>query len=172
MGLFDKLFGSSDSQLPKLHLEDGGIAAPADGTIIDLKTLPDPMFAGEVLGKSIAFHHDGDSVVICAPANGVIDQLFPTGHAFQLQTGEGVEILVHIGIETVNAKGSGFKLYARRKGDRVAAGDPIVKVDLKTLSQKYDMSTILVVTEANGKTIDFLESGRVQRGQSLLKQKP
>lgn len=170
MGLFDKLFGSVDRSLPNVHLEDSDIAAPADGTIIDVKTLPDPVFAEEVLGKSVAFHHDGDSAVICAPANGVIRQLFPTGHAFQIETREGVWIMVHVGIDTVNEKGNGFRLYGKRKGDAVSAGDPIVKVDLAKLSEKYDMSTILVVTEDNGKTFDFLESGTVQRGQSILKQ--
>lgn len=169
MGFFDKLFGSFENGLPKVHLEDSDIAAPADGTIIDVKTLPDPVFAGEVLGKSVAFHHDGDSAVICAPANGVIRQLFPTGHAFQIETKEGVWIMVHVGIDTVNEKGSGFKLYGKRKGDAVSAGDPIVKVDLAKLSEKYDMSTILVITEDNGKAFDFLEAGRVQRGQSILK---
>ena len=171
MGFFDKLFGSFENALPKVHLEDSDIAAPADGTIIDVKTLPDPVFAEEVLGKSVAFHHDGDSAVICAPANGVINQLFPTGHAFQVERADGVQILVHIGIETVNEKGNGFKLYAKRKGDKVSAGDPIVKVDLKKLSEKYDMSTILIVTDDQGKEIDFLQAGTVRRGQSILRQK-
>ena len=170
MGLFDKLFSSFENTLPKVRLEDSDIAAPADGTILDIRTLPDPMFAQQLLGKSIAFRHDGDSVVICAPANGVINQLFPTGHAFQVERADGVQILVHIGIETVNEKGNGFKLYAKRKGDKVSAGDPIVKVDLKKLSEKYDMSTILIVTDDQGKKVDFLESGTVRRGQSILKQ--
>ncbi len=171
MGLFEKLFGSFDTTLPKVHVKDTDIAAPADGTIVDIKTLPDPMFAQELLGKSIAFRHDADSAVICAPANGVIRQLFPTGHAFEIETKEGVSILVHLGIETVNEKGNGFKLYSKRKGDPVSAGDPIVKVDLAKLSARYDMSTILIITDDNGKTFDFLESGKVQRGQSILKQK-
>ena len=91
--------------------------------------------------------------------------------AAQIETKEGVGVLVHLGIDTVNEKGDGFKLYAKRKGDAVSAGDPIVKVDLKKLSEKHDMSTILIVTDDNGKTFDFLESGKVQRGQSILKQK-
>ena len=171
MGLFDKLFGRFENELPKLHIEDSDIVAPADGTIIDVRTLPDPVFADEVLGKSVAFHHDGDSAVICAPANGVLLQLFPTGHAFQIETKESVGVLVHLGIDTVNEKGNGFKLYAKRKGDAVSAGDPIVKVDLRMLSKAHDMSTILIITDDNGKAFDFLESGKVQRGQSILKRK-
>lgn len=171
MDFFDKLFGNFETSLPKLHVEDSDIVAPADGTIINIKTLSDPMFAEETLGKSIAFHHDGDSVVICAPANGVIRVLFPTGHAFGIKTKEGVEILVHLGIETVNEKGNGFKLYSKQRGDAVSAGDPIVKVDLTKLSEKYNMSTILIITNDNEKTIEFLKSGKIQRGQSILKQK-
>ena len=171
MGLFDKLFGRFENQSPRLNVEDSDIVAPADGTILDITSLPDPMLAEETLGKSVAFRYDGDSVVVCAPASGVLSALFPTGHAFGIETKEGVELLVHIGIDTVNEKGNGFTLYSLRKGDAVSAGDPVVKVDLAKLSQKYDMSTILIVTDDNGKEIDFLDSGKVARGQSVLKRK-
>ena len=169
MGLFDKLFGKPGEFLPKVHAEDGDIVAPCDGELIDVKSLPDPMFADELLGKSAAVRLTADNVTICAPANGVLRALFPTGHAFGIETGEGVEILVHIGIDTVNSNGDGFKLCSKKIGDRVEAGDPIVKVDVKKLSAKYNMSTIVIITEDNGKSIEFLAPQKISRGQSILK---
>ncbi len=168
MGLLDRLFGKFENELPKVHADDGDITAPCDGEIIDVKTVSDPMFADELLGRSTAFRLPETTVTVCAPANGVIRALFPTGHAFGIETKEGVEILVHIGIETVNAKGDGFEVLSKRVGDTVEAGDPIVKADIRKLSAKYDTSLILIITADNGKHIEFIAPQKVTRGQSLL----
>jgi PTS system glucose-specific IIA component len=154
MGFFDKLFGLADKP-HALYVDDSAIVAPATGEIFDVKTLPDPMFADEMLGKSIAMRFEEDSVIFCSPANGQIRALFPTGHAFGIVTNEGVEILVHIGIDTVMANGNGFQLYQKRQGDTVKAGEPIVKADLKKLSASYNTSVIIIITNANGKEINF-----------------
>ena len=170
MGLFDKLFGKVDEKmLTPLDVADSDIVAPAYGQMIDVKSLPDPMFAEEMMGKTVAFKYEEDNVIICSPANGELMALFPTGHAFGVVTPEGVEILVHIGIDTVNAKGDGFTLYSKRQGDKVKAGDPIVKVNIKKMSQNYNMSTMLIITNPNGKEIEFIDPQIVKRGTSLLK---
>ncbi|HCV54846.1 MAG TPA: PTS glucose transporter subunit IIA, partial [Erysipelotrichaceae bacterium] len=74
----------------------------------------------------------------------------------------------HIGINTVEANGDGFKVLNFKQGDEVKAGDPIVTVDFKKLGAKYDMSTMLIVTNANGQTITFRQPGDVKRGESVL----
>jgi len=107
-------------------------------------------------------------MTICAPANGNLTVLFPTGHAFGVTMKNGVELLVHIGINTVEANGDGFKVLNFKQGDEVKAGDPIVTVDFKKLGAKYDMSTMLIVTNANGQTITFRQPGDVKRGESVL----
>ncbi len=147
--------------------ENKGIVAPADGTMFAIEDVSDPMFAQKLLGDGVAFKYEGDSVVVCAPASGSLSALFPTGHAFGVTTPEGVELLVHIGIDTVSANGEGFKVLGKNQGDKVNAGDPIVEVDLKTLSEKFDMSTMLIVTNDNGKKIDFTELGNVKKGQTI-----
>ncbi len=81
----------------------------------------------------------------------------------------GAELLVHCGVNTVEANGDGFRLLKKKQGDTVKAGDPIVEVDLKKLSSKYDMSTMLIVTNANGTTITFAEPCHVNRGDSVIK---
>lgn len=155
--------------LQALSVADDAIVALADGELIDVTTVSDPMFAEKVMGESVAFKYTGDKVVICAPANGVISVVFPTGHAFGITMKNGVELLVHIGVNTVETNGDGFKLLGKNQNDSVKAGEPIVEVDLKKLSQKYDMSTMLIVTEANEQAITFVGPCTVTRGQSVIR---
>ena len=169
MGLFDKFLKKEEPiSLPELDLDDSAIVAIADGEVIDITTVSDPVFAEQMMGKSTAFKYD-KKTVLCSPANGTLTVLFPTGHAFGIVTNEGVELLVHCGVDTVNAKGDGFRLLNKKQGDPVKAGDPIVEVDVPKLSNTYDMSTMLIITNANDKELDFIDPQPVTRGQSVIK---
>ena len=170
MGLFDKFFSKKEeTALPPVNAADGEIVAVADGELIDVHTVSDPMFAEEMMGKSTAFRFNQDKVTICAPANGTLSAIFPTRHAFGITMPNGMELLVHIGINTVNTKGDGFKTLGKKQDDKVKAGDPIVEVDVKKLSQKYDMSTMLVITDDNGIAVEFADPMPVVRGQKVTK---
>ncbi|MBP1528973.1 MAG: PTS glucose transporter subunit IIA [Erysipelotrichaceae bacterium] len=171
MGLFDKLFKKEEEVvLPALeNVADEDIVAIADGELIDVSTVSDPVFAEQMMGKSTAFKFDKDKVVLCSPANGTLAVLFPTGHAYGIAMNNGVELLVHCGVDTVNAKGDGFKLLGKKQGDAIKAGDPIVEVDIKKLSKTYDMSTMLIITNANDKELDFVDPQTVTRGQKVIK---
>lgn len=170
MGLFDKLFKKEEEiVLPELNVSDDAIVALADGELIDVTTVSDPVFAEKMMGDSVAFKYAGDKVVLCAPANGTLSVLFPTGHAFGVTMNNGVELLVHCGVNTVEANGDGFRLMKKKQGDSVKAGDPIVEADLKKLSAKYDMSTMLIITNANEQAIAFKEPCSVKRGDSVIK---
>ncbi|MBR4456994.1 MAG: PTS glucose transporter subunit IIA [Solobacterium sp.] len=169
MGLFDKLFKKeAELSLPAVEVSDEAIVAVADGEMIDVTTVPDPVFAEKMMGDSTAFRFDGEKVVLCAPANGTLSVLFPTGHAFGVTRSDGVELLVHCGVNTVEAGGDGFRLLNKKQGDTVKAGDPIVEANLKKLSAKYDMSTMLIITNPNGKEFHFLDPQPVTRGQSVI----
>lgn len=157
MGLFGGLFKKKDE-----------IVAIADGKVVETSSVSDPVFAQEIMGKTLVFSYDTDKVVLHAPANGTLTVLFPTGHAFGITTDGGVELLVHCGVDTVNADG-GFKVLDKKQGDRVNTGDPIVEVDLKKLKETYDMSTMLVITNSNGKTFEFVGPCDVKLGQSVIK---
>lgn len=148
--------------------EDDAITAPADGEMVDITTVSDPMFADKTMGESTAFQFAGDKVVLCSPANGTLSALFPVGHAYGITMENGVELMVHCGVNTVESNGEGFRILNKKKGDLVKAGDPIVEVDLKKLSGKYDMTTMLVVTNDNGKELKFAEPGLVKKGQPIL----
>ncbi len=171
MGLFDKLFKKEEEVvLPALeNVADEDIVAIADGELIDVSTVSDPVFAEQMMGKSTAFKFDKDKVVLCSPANGTLAVLFPTGHAYGIAMNNGVELLVHCGVDTVNAKGDGFKLLGKKQGDAIKAGDPIVEVDIKKLSKTYDMSTMLIITNANDKELNFVDPQTVTRGQKVIK---
>ena len=165
MGLFDVFKKKS---LPPVEAEDDDIVAMADGNLIDVTAVSDPVFARKMMGDSTAFRYDGDKVMLCAPANGTLSVLFPTGHAFGVTMKDGTELLVHLGIDTVNAKGDGFRLQNKRQGETVKAGDPIVEVDLKKLGTEYDMSTMLIITNDAGKKRTFIAPQAVKRGQKVI----
>ncbi|MCD8369100.1 MAG: PTS glucose transporter subunit IIA [Clostridiales bacterium] len=150
-----------------VEVADDAIVAPADGEMIDVRTVPDSVFAEEVLGKSTAFRYSGDQVVLCSPANGTISVL--ASHAYGVTTNNGVELLVHIGIDTVKANGDGFRLSDKKQGDVVRAGEPIVEVDLKKLSGKYDMSVMLILVDPKERQMEFAPPGPVKKGQSVIK---
>ena len=146
-----------------LNLGNDKISSLGDGKLIPIESVTDEMFAQKMLGDSIAFKFTGNGVDIFSPANGTLSVLFPTGHAFGIVTDDGVEILVHIGVNTVENKGAGFKIGEKKQGDAVKAGDPIVSVDFDKLSSKFDMSTMLIITDANEKNIELVREGDVKR---------
>lgn len=133
--------------------------------MIPLEEVKDDAFASKSLGDGIAYELDSD--MITAPANGTLSVMFPTGHAFGMTTNEGVEILVHIGINTVHTKGEGFQVLVKQ-GEVVKAGQPIVKVDRKLLLSKgYDLTTMCILTETKGKTIRLNQHGKVKQGVKI-----
>lgn len=150
-------------------VSDDVIVAPADAQIMDIKEVSDPVFSEKAMGESIALKLKGDKVALCAPANGTLSAIFPTCHAYGIAMENGTELMVHCGVNTVEANSDGFRLLGKEKGDLVKAGDPIVEVDVKKLSKTYDMSTMIVITDDKGKQLEFIKSGEVKRGTNLLK---
>ncbi len=168
MGLLDKIIKKEEEAvLPEVNVADDEIVAIADGKLIDVAEVPDDVFAKQMMGKTAAFRYDSGKVILCSPANGTLSVLFPTGHAYGITMNDGVELLVHCGVNTVEANGDGFRPLKKKQGDPVRASDPIVEVDLAKLSQKYDMSTMLIITEAKQKEFTFIETGEVIRGQKI-----
>lgn len=107
------------------------LLAPFEGQIVGLDDVPDPVFSGRMLGEGFAVVPDDDAATceVVAPCAGKLMKVFKTGHAFALVSDEGLEVLVHIGLETVEMKGEGFEALAAT-GDHVEAGQPVIRVDL------------------------------------------
>lgn len=144
---------------------DTDIVAVADGNMIDIGTVNDETFASRMMGDGVAFELKGDTIV--APCSGKLGLLAETGHAFGITRADGVEILVHVGIDTVEMKGTGFTNLAKA-GDHVKAGQPVIKADIDLLKSKgYDVTTMLIITDDNGKNISFKEYGAVSKGDII-----
>jgi len=142
------------------------LLAPLTGPVVLLADVPDPVFAGGMFGDGLAIDPlDGRLV---APCDGVVTHLARTGHAVTLQTPEGVEILLHIGIDTVELGGLGFTAKVAQ-GDRVRAGDLLIEFDQDAVCSKAP-SLVSVIAIANSDAFDVIEraSGRVTAGVTPL----
>ena len=124
MGMFDKLFGSKKPSKPEAvaaSTEKGAVCSPAAGRVEVTDQIPDPVFAGEAMGKTVAvWPETGD---VFAPISGTVASAMP--HAFGIAGDDGVEVLVHVGVDTVSMNGDGFQVWVK-VGDHVAAGDAIL----------------------------------------------
>lgn len=109
-------------QRKKEYFPNHSIAAVTTGQLIPLSEVKDQVFSQRMMGDGIAIIPDGDCIV--APCDGVIKMIYPTLHAFGIENNDGLEILVHIGIDTINLKGQGFKKYVK-EGQRVSLGDKV-----------------------------------------------
>lgn len=128
----------------KFLKRDYSIAAPVDGDVIDLSEVPDQIFSNKVAGEGVAIIPSSN--IFTAPANGVINLIFNTNHAFSISLNNGVNILVHIGIDTVDLNGFGFERLVE-EGTPVKVGTPIIKVDEKLLKEKkYCFITPIIIT--------------------------
>lgn len=123
------------------------------GKLVSIENVSDPVFASKALGDGVAI--DITDNIVTAPINGTIKMLFETKHAFGIETEDGVEILVHIGIDTVALGGKGFKSLVKQ-GDVVKAGQPLIKANLKKIKALgKETITLLIVTKPNGKEFTF-----------------
>ncbi len=146
--------------------KDINLIAPVSGKIIPLGEVPDPVFSEKVLGDGIAIiPRDGK---ILSPVNGEISSVTDTHHAYGFHSDDGLDILVHFGLETVSLKGEGFTSHVK-EGDKVKIGDLIAEVDLKLLEQKniQNITPVLVCGGAEERKMVFA-SGEVTAGKSTV----
>ncbi|WP_237188991.1 glucose PTS transporter subunit IIA [Rothia nasimurium] len=142
------------------------VASPLEGKALPLSETPDPIFAAEKLGKGAAILPTGNTVV--APGAGKVTVTMPSGHAIGLKLDNGVELLIHVGIDTVNLNGEGFDVKVE-KGQRVAAGDALLTFDPEVIkSAGYSLVTPVLVTNTNRFADVEGATGDVQPGSQLL----
>jgi len=136
------------------------VYSPLKGTAVALKNVDDPLFAQGVMGVGVGI--EPEEGILYAPADGTVAALFPTGHAIGLQTPDGMEILLHIGINTVTMEGKGFKSLVEQ-GAQVKAGDPLIEFDLEAIAGAGCKATTMVLV-SNGSTLGEMSipvSGKV-----------
>jgi len=164
MGLFDKF--------KKLVSDDNGnannlnIVSPLEGEIIAIEDVPDVIFAEKIVGDGIAIIPTGNKLV--APVTGEIVKIYETNHAFAIRSNEGLEVLVHFGLDTVELRGEGFTRIAE-EGQQINAGETIIEFDLALLTEKAKS----VITPCIVSNMDEIKSmtkteGKVSLGETVV----
>ncbi|WP_029701112.1 PTS sugar transporter subunit IIA [Lacrimispora indolis] len=159
MSIFSKWFGTQEKQ-------EHTMVAFATGTMCYLSETPDEAFSSLSMGNGVAITPDRPSIV--APVDGEITMIFPTKHAFGLVTEDGIELLVHMGIDTVNLKGKGYK-YFKEVNTKVRAGEKIVDVDIDVIEKSgCNPIVMMIVVNENGYDFTYEANGSVKKGKSVI----
>ncbi|GAB97652.1 PTS system beta-glucosides-specific IIC component [Kineosphaera limosa] len=143
------------------------VAAPMSGRIIALTDVPDPVFSGGAMGAGVGIVPTSGTVY--APIAGKLVVAMNTGHAYGIRSDEGVEVLVHVGLDTVNMKGEGFTPQVA-KGERVAAGQVLAEVDLGAIERAgYDPTTVVLITNtAKHREVSAVTGEHLEHGQTAI----
>ncbi|SHJ58707.1 PTS sugar transporter subunit IIA [Paramaledivibacter caminithermalis] len=141
------------------------ILAPMDGKLIDLTEVPDQVFSQKMVGEGVAIVPEKGKVV--SPIDGKVVQIFPTNHAIGILSKDGLEVLIHVGIDTVELKGQGFKRLVEVNSE-IRVGDELLEVDLEYIKSKgKQIITPIIIT--NGESVkEYIKmSGKVKAGKDL-----
>lgn len=165
MGLFDFLKGNNKEAEKKEF--KGKVYAPISGKILPLEQVPDEVFAQKMVGDGIAIEPDASGTML-SPADGKVEKIFDTNHAFSIVTTSGMEIFVHFGMDTVKLEGKGFERIAN-EGDTVKKGDPLIKYDYEFLKENAK-SVITPVIISNYEEYSSLgkKEGNAVAGETLV----
>lgn len=163
------LFNSNSKKEEAVNtpVNPNALLAPISGKAIPLSEVPDPVFAEKLAGDGMAILIEGDTVV--APADGEVTLVFKTKHAIAMTLDNGLELLIHVGLDTVSLEGEGFEQLIEQ-GTRVKAGTPLLKVDKNViLSKGLSLATPVLITNVDAaKSITPVESGNVVAGETVV----
>lgn len=144
-------FEENSSNDIKSTLNPSELTSCVKGEMIPLENVNDPVFANKTMGDGVAFIPEAGEIT--SPIDGTIEVAFPTGHAIGLKNDSNDEILIHVGINTVELDGECFKLLVKQ-GERVTRGQKLIEFDLKKIKEKgYDTTTMLLITETNNRIV-------------------
>lgn len=158
--LFFKKNKKEEGKKPDIQV----LYAPVTGKMVSLEEVPDPVFSSGTMGKGVGFQPEKNE--ICAPCDGKIIMIADTLHAFGMETECGAELLIHIGLDTVDLNGEGFKKLAR-EGQKVSCGTPVISADLAFMKEKgIVMTTPMVVTNSDEFELEIRDCGDVAAGET------
>ena len=123
------------------------LTAPVDGEMISLEEVPDKVFAAKIMGDGVAFRFDGDTIY--SPCDAKVIMIADTVHAIGLKCRNGAEVLIHIGLDTVELNGKGFEKLVD-EGEQVSKGIPLIKIDRSIMqAAAIDLTTPMVITDSS-----------------------
>lgn len=168
--MFKKLFGKKEESVRNITVDDVNefeLVSALSGEITELKTVPDPVFSSLALGKGVAIVPTDNEVF--APVNGTVTTLFPTKHAIGITSDNGIEVLVHIGLDTVSLNGNGFESFVKQ-GDTVIRGQKVLSFNRdKIIEAGLSTITPVVITNSHEfSQVNVLKQDNVMAGQVLL----
>lgn len=175
MSFLDKIKGafSGDSKKNEAAEEvkevraDEIILAPLTGEVKDIKECSDPVFAQEIVGKGVIIIPSEGKVY--APVDGKISMLAETGHAVGITSENGTELLIHIGLDTVELEGKPFDIKAENNAD-VKRGDLLIEFNIEEIKAAgKEIQSPVIITNTDDKTITSLKLGQINHGEDLLK---
>ena len=144
------------------------VCSPATGELVSISKVSDPTFAQEIMGRGMAVIPKEETIV--SPINGTVQMVFDTKHAIGFLSEEGAEVLVHVGLDTVNLNGQYFEALVK-DGDSVQVGTPVLKVDLKGIQKAgYEIVTPVIVTNsADYADVIVGEERKIQKAEAIMK---
>lgn len=147
--------------------KEKAVFSPLNGQVIPLSNVKDPVFADGILGKGAAVLPSEGRLV--SPVNGTILNVFPTLHAIGIQSDDGLEILIHLGFDTVELEGKYFKSNIS-EGDKVSVGDLLIEFQIEEIKNAgYDITTPIVVTNSDQyETIEAMPEENIRAGEKLI----
>lgn len=168
MGFLDKLFGGKKQPTAKFPGQKMTVLTPIDGTVLPLEDLPDETFATAILGPGCGLEPAGDTVY--APFDGTVTSIAATLHAVGLESSDGIELLIHLGMDTVEMQGQGFTMLVQ-EGQSVKAGSPLFRVDLDAVrAAGHHTASAIVVTNADDlPELQVVGGGIVTAGAPLFR---
>ncbi|MCU5745521.1 PTS glucose transporter subunit IIA [Staphylococcus sp. SQ8-PEA] len=160
--MFKKLFGK-DKEVNK----STKVYAPITGEFVNIEDIPDPVFAQKMMGEGFGIKPTEGHVV--SPIDGRVDNVFPTQHALGLKADNGLEILIHIGLDTVQLDGEGFEIHVEN-GQSVSVGDPILTFDLEYITKhaKSIISPVIITNSDQATSLSINEPNAVIKGETKI----
>ena len=157
---------------PKPALAPGAvteIVAPLTGTVMPLDEVPDPVFSSGAVGQGAGVAPTGE-IVVTAPGDGTVVVAPASGHAYGINLDNGAEVLIHVGLDTVNLEGKGFDVLVKQ-GDRVTAGQELVRVDRTVVEEAgYSLTTpVLITNTPKFSSVEVIGEGEVDTGAPLIR---
>ena len=145
------------------------VAAPLSGSVMALEDVSDPVFSSGAVGKGAGLTPTGD-IVVTAPADGTVVVAPASGHAFGINLDNGIELLIHVGLDTVNLEGKGFDVKVKQ-GDHVTAGQELVRVDRTVIEEAgYPLTTpVLITNTAKFASVEVIPDSDITTGNPLIR---
>ncbi|MGM9986752.1 MAG: glucose-specific PTS transporter subunit IIBC [Bacillaceae bacterium] len=170
----DIMSGKTPAKAPEKQVDENvspikgeginGVVSPLTGRIIPITDVQDPVFGGKMMGDGFAI--EPTEGIVVSPVDGEVANLFPTKHAIGIVSSEGLEVLIHIGMDTVKLNGEGFNAHVKQ-GDKVKKGQELITFDLEYVKNNApSIMTPVVFTNAQDKEVEIVKTGTVSRGET------